>query len=181
MSGLGVLALVVASAWLAVLSVLNALLVRQVALLTARVDPDYALDGLAIGRRLPRALADLLPDGSGSVLVLGAGCGPCRELALGLPGTVGPHPVLALIEGDETAAVALAEVLPGDFKVLVGEAANRAYVDLELQTTPFLVTAERREIVHKVVPRGPNHFLSMLANVNETRSPALRVEVSNAG
>ncbi|MFL5900074.1 MAG: hypothetical protein ACJ75S_02600 [Solirubrobacterales bacterium] len=162
MSQLGILAVVLISAWLGILSVVIALLVRQVALLTYRVDPDYALDGLAVGRRIPSSISKLLPEGSGSVLVLGVGCGACRELVDGLRGHVIDEPLVAIIEGDELLAQTLVEALPENIQTLTGQSAEHAYSALGLQTTPFMFSVEHRKILRKDVLRGLRHFLSLL-------------------
>lgn len=184
MSPLAILALALVSVWIGVLSIVSALLVRQVALLSKRIDPDYAMDGLAVGRRIPHWLADLLPGGSGSVLVLGAGCAPCRELAHGLRGLDVDLPVVAVIEGDEANGATLSQDLPSSFQVLTGPTAMRAYSDLKLETTPFLFSVDRREIVDKAVPRGAQHFLSLFQTPEDGASSARRgliPEVSNVG
>lgn len=162
MSTLGTLALFVAAAWMGVLSILTALLVRQVSLLTHHMDPDYALDGLARGRRIPSSLAEHLPNGRGGVLVLGAGCGPCRELARDLRGVDIEHPLVAVIEGDESQAAVLAATLPSNVRTITGEAAARAYSSLQLETTPFAFFVEQREIVEKAVLKGATHFNALM-------------------
>jgi hypothetical protein len=176
----GTLALVFVSAWIGALSVISALLVRQVGLLTYRVDPDYSLDGLAVGRRFPRLVTDLLPGGSGIVMVLGAGCSPCRELVHGLRGLSVEGPVVAIIEGDETLAAALVEELPAGVQPMIGDEAGRAYSALDLQTTPFLFSVDQRKIVHKTVLRGAPHFVSFLQQpetVPTSRPQAQTVEL----
>jgi hypothetical protein len=185
MSALGTTALVLAAAWIGALSILVALLVRQVALLTHRLDPDYALDGLPRGRRVPGSLAESLPDGSGSVLVLGAGCGPCRKLARELQELAIDHyPIVAVVEGDEAAASALAAVLPSGIRTVTGEEGNRMYSRLQLETTPFAFFVEQRQIVEKAVLRGAEHFQALLEEsaASPSRNTPLRtLEVSNAG
>lgn len=184
MNALGTLALFVVAVWMGVLSVVTALLVRQVALLTHWVDPDYALDGLPRGHRIPKVLAELLPDGSGSVLVLGAQCAPCRELAYELRGATIEQPVVAVIEGDEAPAAALAGVLPPDVRALSGEAAARAFSALQLETTPFAFLVEQRQIVDKAVLRGATHFLSLVQEFGgpPTTEPQVRtLELPSVG
>jgi hypothetical protein len=184
MSALAVLVLVLVSAWIGILSIISALLVRQVALLSKRLDPDYAMDGLPVGRRIPSWLAECLPDESGSVLVLGARCDPCRKLAHDLRDMEVALPVVAVIEGDESIGAALSQDLPSAFQVLMGQAAERAYSELSLETTPFFFSVRRREIVHKAVPRGAQHFLSLLQMPEATASNGHSIqtpEVLNAG
>jgi hypothetical protein len=162
------LALFIIAAWISALSILVALLVRQVSLLTHRMDPDYALDGLPRGRRIPSSLADHLPGGSGGVLVLGAGCSPCRKLAYELKGLEVAQPVVALIEGEERSAAVLAAALPHSMKRVVGVEAAHAYSALQLETTPFAFFVDRREIskerrtswLCRRQRRGPPHRFS---------------------
>jgi hypothetical protein len=162
MSALEALALTLVAAWIGVLSVVIALLVRQVALLTKQVDPRHSLDGLTVGRRIPRPLADLLPDSSGSVLVLGSGCAPCLELVNDLRDVDIEHPVVAVIEGEPALAAVLAEKLPSGMRRVTGEEADRAYAALDLQTTPFIFSVDRRQIVFKTPLKGAEDFLSLL-------------------
>lgn len=184
MSALAILAIALVSVWLATLSIVAALLVRQVALLSKRLDPDYAMDGLLLGRRIPDWLSDLLPDESGALLFLGASCNPCRKLAYDLGGLDVDQPVVAVIEGGGETSEKLAHDLPSSFKVLTGEMAELAFSDLGLETTPFLFWVDRRKIVNKAVPRGAPHFLSLLQTpeMAKVSSPqAHLVEVSNVG
>ncbi|HYI99401.1 MAG TPA: hypothetical protein VEX36_06980 [Thermoleophilaceae bacterium] len=179
------LVIVVMSAWLGALSVLAAVVVRQVALLSKLVDPDYSLDGLTVGRRLPQQVASLLPDSSGAILVLGASCAPCRELAQNLGAIDLEQAVVAIIEGDPVHAMPLAEALPVGVRAIAGEKADAAYSALDLQTTPFLFLIERRQIVDKAVLRGADHLRSLLGaaprTVGTARPLTQALEVQNAG
>lgn len=184
MSGLGALALALVAAWIGVLSVVSALLVRQVALLTEQVDPRYSLDGLTVGRRIPKSLADLLPNSSGSVLVLGSGCAPCLELVNDLREVDIEHPVVAVIEGEPLLAAVLAERLPSGVQPVTGEEADRAYAELDLQTTPFMFSVDRRQIVFKTPLRGAEDFLSFLRRfeVKPQKQSRLQArEIQNVG
>jgi hypothetical protein len=176
MSALGALALALAAVWIAVLSVVSALLVRQVALLSERMDPAYSLDGLTVGRRIPKSLADLLPNSSGSVLVLGSGCAPCLELVNDLREVNVEHPVVAIVEGDPALAATLVERLPSEVRAVTGEEADRAYTELDLQTTPFMFSVDRRQIVFKTPLKGAEDFLSLLQRSEVKPSRQSRVQ-----
>lgn len=182
MSPIATMAVVLVSLWMAVLTVAIALLMRQVAILTHYLDPDYAPDGLPVGRRIPRAIADLLPNGTGGLLVLGAGCAPCRELAVNLRGASFAAPLVVLIEGDANLAAAIASELPAEARILAGEEARDPYSSLALQTTPFLFLVEGREIVKKTTPQSAGHLLSMLEKTHSepvSRQQARSLELSN--
>jgi len=175
MSALGTLALVLAAVWMGALSITVALLVRQVALLTHHVDPDYALDGLPVGRKLPQSLIHMLPEGSGSVLVLGADCEPCKQLVHDLRGATFARPSVVVIEGEEKSAAALAVELAVELRCLVGDEAATAYAALRLNTTPFVFLVDQGEIKEKAVPRGAAYLLGLLGQSEKSARTDLQM------
>src|SRR3989337_654595 len=89
----------IASAWLLLVTLVVLALVRQVGLLTVRIDrglPRFApdQDGPEIGAPVPTDVLAVLPQlgalGRRQVLLLSAACAPCRELAVGLARSAGP-------------------------------------------------------------------------------------------
>lgn len=101
MSDLGMVAVVVAGVWLGALTLVVILTVRQIALLTARLDhaatlapsPSYSLadEGPKIGSRIEETVLRWVPElaaPKAHLLLLSSTCGPCREFAA----EAGHHP-----------------------------------------------------------------------------------------
>jgi len=105
MSSLTIAALVLVCAWLGVLTFVVMLLVRQVGLLTVRVTmATQAMslddDGPDIGSSLPEDVAELMPERERAYLLLiSAGCEPCRELVAELDGHRFEQKMVALVPG----------------------------------------------------------------------------------
>lgn len=158
MSGLAIIALALAVAWLAGLTLVLVLAIRQVGLLTLRLDQaqpigghpmavgpyhDTANDGLALGTPLPDAVLATLPalaTGTHYLLLLSSTCGPCRDLAgeLTRGRFVAPRGMVALVPGPVELADGLAALLPPGIAVVRDpEAATLSRQELQLQSTPF--------------------------------------------
>jgi hypothetical protein len=169
MSTLEVAAVVAASAWLAVLSLVAILVVRQTALLTLRADRaegGASLDGLPLGRALPQAAARAVGDASETThaLILSANCSPCRELADAIADVADlPPRVVAIVSGERNLAEALASRLPAAMPVFFDPIASEAIDSLNLSTTPFAFTFAEGRVANKVGLRGGQHFLTFLA------------------
>ncbi len=96
MSALAIAALVLVCIWLGVLTLVVVLLVRQIGLLTVRLSvasQAFSLDddGPEVGIDLPEEVTSVLPElkeGRAYLLLISAGCTPCRELVADLDGTV---------------------------------------------------------------------------------------------
>jgi hypothetical protein len=165
MSPLELTALVVVAAWLAALTLLGLLLVRQVGLMTVRLDRDLhgaapVEDGLAVGDPIPEPIRSWL-DGRGGpqfILVLGAVCGPCRELAEDLDGRAIGSPVLAVISGNPGSARRLQEALPAAIPSMLDPAAHAAVRALGISTTPFVFEVRGERIAAKAALRGADHL-----------------------
>jgi hypothetical protein len=165
MSTLGIAALVVAAIWVAALSLVVVLLVRQVGLLTLRADQADAgpsLDGLSVGSEVPEVLRPIVADAPGLVhlLVLGSDCGPCRALVEGVRDREVLADVIAVVTGDPARALAVAEELPGTFASVLPPRAEAIQASLNLQTTPFLFAIDSNVIVDKTTVKGVDHFIS---------------------
>lgn len=191
MTDLEVALLIVACAWLALLSVVSLLLVRQVGLLTVRLDRERSAsspvnDGLQIGEALPERVAkilDLKGGSAGYLLVLGAICSPCRELANDLRGHQLAVPVTALISGRAEAGEALGELLPAGVGVVQDTPAADLAGDLRIETTPFAFEVTDGRITGKAVVRGATHFMSFIDGGKSTNNgtPLALQEVNGGG
>src|SRR5919205_3143369 len=112
MSALAVAALVLVCIWLGVLTLVVVLLVRQIGLLTVRLSvasQAFSLDddGPEVGIDLPEEVTSVLPElkeGRAYLLLISAGCTPCRELVADLGGHRFGQRVVALVPGREEQA-----------------------------------------------------------------------------
>jgi hypothetical protein len=176
MTGLELAAVVAVAVWLVVATVVMILLVRQVGLLTLRADradEGPRLDGISVGRDVPEAVSALLPGvrDRANVLILGATCGPCRELVDNLAPARITATTVAVIEGDEAAAEGVASRLPSGIRRVTGARAAAAMKALDLQTTPFLFLVDDGVVVGKDVVRSADHYLTL---TEDEHQPALR-------
>lgn len=188
MSAFGITALVLAALWLAAASLAILVLIRQVALLTLRLDrieEGPALDGISVGSLVPETVMAALTASNAEqlhVLVLSATCGPCRELADELAKDPPTQSVIALIGGEREPAAAIGERLPGQVRVVLDPEASQVIDSLDLKTSPFLFTFEGGKVTDKASVRNGAHLLALLdrPTVGERqRQPSL--EVTHAG
>ncbi|HEX2296417.1 MAG TPA: hypothetical protein VHN37_14060 [Actinomycetota bacterium] len=147
---------VVVALWLAVLSFVVLLLVRQLGLLTVLVRQggpptvmDY--DGLEVGEKVPDDVLATLPlNGKPSyVLLLSTTCGPCRELAADLSGTDLGAPLIALISGSDELADAMVDMLPKNLHVVRDPEATAVAKSLRINSSPFALELETGTVTGK--------------------------------
>jgi hypothetical protein len=168
MSALGTVAVVLLAVWLGAISIALLATVRQVALLTLRLDREdkaRELDGLSIGSSVPAEVASVLPNGTHErtfLLLLEAECGPCRELVDGIHGQEFEERVVAVIVGEQSRAQALAERLPPSFSPVLGDEATAALKSLDVATSPFLFLVEGDAVAGKNGPRNAAHFRTLV-------------------
>jgi hypothetical protein len=152
MSGIGVAAILVTGAWLGVLTLVVVLLVRQIGLLTVRLDlagPSYEPehDGPEVGSPIPEAVTSVLPrlrDGRAHLVLLSATCSPCRELAAELQGERLPDAqnVIALVPGREELADGVVAMLPPGVTAVRDPEATAIAKSLQIQSVPFALQVE---------------------------------------
>ena len=157
MSALAVAALVLVCVWLGVLTLVAVLLVRQVGLLTLRLSvAGQALavenDGPEVGTNLPEDVTSALPDLEAErayLLLISAGCTPCRELVADIGDRSFEQMIVALVPGDEERGGELASLLPSGIQAVLDPEATRLAEALELQSTPFALELERGKVTRK--------------------------------
>lgn len=193
-SGLDLVVAVAATVWMGLLSLVVVLLVRQVGLLTVRLDRsgDVAApvdDGLEIGSAVPEPVAHALDSAEHElqyVVVLGAICAPCRELAADLGRTQivdADSPVVFLISGgSEELADDLSKLLPAGTQVLRDPLATEIVNDLRVQTTPFVFEITDARIAGKAALRGATHLerFVLRSRINGSKSDG-RLELHHEG
>jgi hypothetical protein len=156
LSTLAIAALVLVCAWLGVLTFVVVLLVRQVGLLTVRVTTATQAmslddDGPDIGSSLPEDVAEVMPEGERAYLLLiSAGCDPCRELVAELDGHRFEQKIVALVPGRQEQAAELAALLPPEIRVVLDPEAIQMTESLDLESTPFALEVENGTVIRKV-------------------------------
>jgi hypothetical protein len=156
MSALAIAALVLVCTWLGILTFVVMLLVRQVGLLTVRVSmATQAMslddDGPDIGSSLPEDVAEVMPERERAYLLLiSAGCEPCRELVAELDGHRFEQKMVALVPGNQEQAGELAALLPPGIRVVLDPEATQLAESLDLESTPFALEVENGTVISKV-------------------------------
>lgn len=157
MSALAITALVLVCTWLGALTLVVVLLVRQIGLLTVRLSVASQTlslddDGPEVGSTLPEDVASILSDleeNRGYLLLISAGCTPCRELVVELGEHRFEQKILALVPGREEQASQLAALLPPDIGVVLDPEATELAESLELESTPFAIEVEGGTVTRK--------------------------------
>lgn len=165
MSGVEVAAVVVTGVWLGVLTLVMVLVVRQIALLTARVDhaavfgPPTKLapedEGPKIGSRIEGTVLRLIPElgaPSAHLLLLSASCSPCREFA-DLRGEHLPvdRPVVVLVPGRAELADGIERMLPVTVTTVRDPEATEIAQLLRMQTVPSAITIANGVVTAKTM------------------------------
>lgn len=150
MSGLELVALVAAGIWMAILSLVLVLVVRQLGVLTVRLDATSPVtarsdDGPEIGSTVPEEVVEALPELRGGVrylVLMAATCAPCREVAAELGGRSLDSRFVALVPGREELADGLIGMLPDGLRVVRDPVATGVAESLGITSTPFAVEVE---------------------------------------
>ena len=167
---LSALFVVVSGLWMSALTLVTLGLLRQIGLLTVRLDRERQAsapvnDGLAIGEDLPGEVLSQLAvddDSVGYLLILGAVCAPCRELANDLQGRLLSRPVTALVSGSQDLADSMAELLPSGVTVLRDTGEGELAKSLRIETSPFAFEIVAGKVHGKAILRGADHLLSFI-------------------
>lgn len=166
MSALGVTALALVGAWLGMLTLLLILAIRQIGLLTVRLDPprpqpgsqslhEVVNDGLKIGMEVPAEVTTAVPEcvsGHAYLLLISSICTPCRELVVELQRRrfTPADPMVALVPGRPEAADGVIAMLPTGIRAIRDPAAGvLAQEHLRLRSTPFALLIEDGVLVGK--------------------------------
>jgi hypothetical protein len=185
MSALAIAALVLVCAWLGILTFVVMLLVRQVGLLTVRISmATQAMslddDGPEIGSSLPEDVAEVMPEGERAYLLLiSAGCDPCRELVAELDGHRFEQKVVALVPGRQEQAAELAALLPPGVRVVLDPEATQLAESLDLESTPFALEVESGTVTRKVhVYGGASALFEFMESGNAQQQNRGLVEIT---
>jgi hypothetical protein len=108
-------------------------------------------DGPEIGSTLPEDVAEVMPEGEPAYLLLiSAGCDPCRELVAELDGHRFEQKVVALVPGRQEQAGELAALLPPSIRVVLDPEATELAESLDLESTPFALEVKSGTVSRKV-------------------------------
>ena len=180
MSGLVILIVVLFGIWLAALTLVAALTIRQIALLTVRfsevrVDGDtvpvgngtfsVADDGPEVGSEIPDEVLSMVPQLRQSrtyVLLIAATCGSCRRMAAELSKRRFIAPVVALIPGPEGLASDVAKLLPPELQIVQGRTATTIAEHLRIRSTPYAFAIEAGMLIKKSYMYYPSDFVKFV-------------------
>lgn len=173
-------ALVVASAWMAILTLVVLLLVRQVGLIAARLEESGTMfsladDGLPIGSKVPDEAVLLLPDlaaGVTHLVVMAASCAPCRTLVADLNAHPTEHEFVALVPGSQELAETITASLPAGAVSVLDPVAKELSNLLSVRSTPFGL-----EITDQVVTS--KRFLTSAADLERLMEDSARAPSPN--
>jgi hypothetical protein len=177
MSGLEVVVVALVAVWLAVLTIVVLLLVRQIGLLTVRLEhagPRISMDddGLDVGRPVPEQTLAAVPElaaGRKYAVVLSASCAPCRDLAAELGRAQLDADVIVLVAGDEEFSPQLVALLDG-LDVVLDPRATEATAGLEIGTAPFAFELTDGVVTAKTYLRSVAELAALTEAVPESAS-----------
>ena len=181
------IAWVIASVWLGILTVVVLLLVRQTAILTVRQQVSSSAigrlddDGLAVGSLAPSGVLDILPPTPATILVLSSTCAPCRDFAgkLRKAKLDERSPLIALVAGRTEVATALIALLPPSVRVIQDPQASQFANELSTSSTPFGMAFANGTLVAKRFLHDVDDLRSLVDP--QLMVPATRAEVARAG
>jgi hypothetical protein len=176
MSALAVTALALVCAWLGVLTLIAVLLVRQIGLLTVRLNVASQTlslddDGPEVGSSVPEEVASVLPgrEERAYLLLISAGCQPCRELVADLGERRFEQSIVALVPGRAEQASELAALLPSSVRVVLDPKATRLAEVLELESTPFALEIEGGNVTRKAfLHEGASDLIGFVSSGDPT-------------
>ena len=186
MSTAGTVAIVAATAWLAALTLVVLLLVRQHGLVVARLQEfnsgfSPANDGPDVGSPVPDAVRAAFQHLDGAVhhlLLLSATCGPCRGLVSDLRGTELAAPVAALVPGRSDAADGLVELIPPEIAVIRDPEASVLAETLGIRSSPFGLRLQDGVVARKSYLNNASDLMRLMADEDEGE---LRLTMVNGG
>jgi len=156
-------------AWLAIITIVVVLTVRQVSMLTARElsqakgATSVALDGPAIDSAVPQSLAEVLTASTTEVIFVSSSCSGCRDLMTSLSTAELESNVIILLSGQGDTADALNEMVSSSTVVLRDPISSALAHDLNIQSTPFGFTVQDGKIVRKGFIAAPSAYVGHLA------------------
>lgn len=182
MTGLELVVVVVLGVWMTILSLVCLLVVRQIALVTARLDmqPTHLMEsfgpelGTEISPDASEAIPRLSQEVSTFVVLLSATCIPCREVAADLRSHVFSGPVVALIAGEGEVAEAIVEMTPGEFEIVRDPMASNVATELGLDSAPFALHVSQGKVRGKAYLHKAGDLVRLIDGAQEAAGTAVR-------
>jgi hypothetical protein len=173
MSTLGIVALCAAGAWLGALTFTMALLIRQLAIVSAWAEQvtERQDDGLEAGTPVPELALELVPELATEqtyVIFLDSQCQPCREFALEAGrseqmAALKELPIAAAVSGKGAQADEIARMLPPWVKVARGKEADRLKDSFRVVQTPSVYEVDAGKVAGRAVAGyGLVNFLNLV-------------------
>lgn len=170
MNGLAVAALILNTIWLGVLTLLLALAIRQIGILTVRLSmkgETFSVDhdGPKVGSDLPAEVIAIDSETAAmdaDFLLLSATCNPCRELAATLDRHYLNGNIIVLLTGRKELADGLVSMLPPDYRIIRDPEASKMAAALHIQSTPFAVSISRGKVNQKAYIHSKSDLLSLV-------------------
>lgn len=169
MSSIEIVAYSVVAIWLAATTLIMVLVMRQMSLMTIRLDSasphmDPNDHGPRVGTILPEdtLVGPEFQSDKYVLALLSTSCSPCREFAESLTPEHVEGGVIIGIAGEDVFAGDVAELLPSTANVAKGESTTQAAVDLGIELMPFALRIESRRIVAKMFLKTPEDLQQLV-------------------
>ena len=177
MSGLEVTVVALVAVWLGLVTLVVLLLVRQIGLLTVRLEqagPRISMDndGIDIGRPVPERTLGAVPElatGRKYAVVLSASCAPCHDVAAELGPARLDADVVVLVAGDEELTAQVVALLDG-IDVVLDPQATEATSGLEIATAPFAFEVTAGVVTGKTYLQSVGDLAALIDAVPEAAS-----------
>lgn len=181
-------ALVVATVWMGLLTLVVLLLVRQVGLIAARLEESGTMfsladDGLPIGSNVPDEAVLLLPDlaaGVRHLVVMSASCAPCRTLVADLSAHPTSREFIALVPGSKQLAQTMIDSLPPGTISVQDPDAKELSNWLGVRSTPFGLEITDRVVTSKRFLTSATDLEGLMSNRSMDPSANGEKEVGSA-
>jgi hypothetical protein len=157
MTGIELALVIVATVWLAALTLLMTVVIRHLGLLTLRVQAGHIVegDGLLIGDRVPDEAINVAPEldrATRYIVFLSETCSACFGLAPNLDAVPEPSTLLACVVGEGRASVRLREAVPGVVPALTGSGAKQLADAFRVRQTPQVLQVENGILIGRATP-----------------------------
>ncbi len=181
---LPIVALVFVGLWLGLLTFVVVLLVRQLGLITVRLEnldaQSAALPSLGpeIGTPIVPEIATLLPNqlsGPVPILFISSNCEPCRELIVDIRKQQVQVPGIVLLTGNDAAAENLAGLLPPSLQVVRDPVASQLTEALQVRMKPFVVMVTENRVSYRSILNQAAELNRLVAQGQGMAEPLPRV------
>lgn len=182
MTGIELVLVIVAAAWLAGLTMLMTVVIRHLGLLTLRVQAGHIVegDGLLIGDRVPAEAINVAPELDRALrylVFLSDTCSACFALAPKLDTLPDPSTFVACVVGEGSASTRLREAIPDNVPALTGSGAKQLADAFRVRQTPQVLQVENGILIGRATP----HDISEVARLidayeySDARDVAMRM------